>query len=84
MRRAGQFGRAAIEPCEIGTLGLGHRDTGHVGLHLVIHEIAVGLQIDEQLVQPGLPIAIGGQAGHVTHDIQRGDKTPTRRTKAVA
>ncbi|VTR68068.1 hypothetical protein DESC_690005 [Desulfosarcina cetonica] len=55
---------AAVQPDQIGPLGADRPEGRQVRIDVAFHEIAVGLDIGQDLVQPGFAFAIGGLASH--------------------
>ena len=50
-----QLRAAAVEPREIGALGLRHGDAGQLSRHVLGEEVAVGLEVAQEVVEPGWP-----------------------------
>src|SRR5207244_1763896 len=68
---AGRPGVSAVEPGEIGRLGRRDPHAGQARARVVDGEVAVGLEIAQELVEPRLAVAVDGVGRGVAQPVHR-------------
>src|SRR5262245_13899203 len=83
IKRITQLTSAAIEPGEVGSLGPTHPDSRQFPIYKVRQKVSISLEVNEQFVEPRLPVTIGRFGANQTDRVHPGHESFTSRTKLL-